>query len=368
MFAKALKYLEALPQTTLLLLLAGVTVVIGYFDYLAGSEITFSGIYLFPIVIAAWFMGRPEAYAWSILCSILWVTGDVANGTQYSTVFIPLWNLAIRFGGFAVSLELTAALRSLHYALEARASERAAKLTAEIAVREELERELLQISEREQRRVGHDIHDGLCQHLTGTAFAGQVLAETLKSQGSAQAESALKIVELIEQGISLSRGLARGLNLVELSSAGLMEALEDFASSTSDLFKINCRFECPFPVLIRDSQIAGHLFRIAQEAVGNAIKHGPAKEIVVQLEASNAGRVLRITDDGSGIGTLQRSNRGMGLRIMSYRAEVIGAKLDIRRGEKGGTVVSCVLPADGSYRNEQDEIENLHSRRSPARA
>jgi signal transduction histidine kinase len=368
MFAKALRYLEGLSQTTLLLLLLGLTFLIGYCDYLSGSEITFSGIYLFPIVIAAWFLGRPAAYAWSVLCSILWLTGDIATGTQYSSVFIPVWNLAIRFGGFAVSLELTAALRSLHYALEARASERAAKLTTEIAAREALERELLQISEREQRRVGHDIHDGLCQHLTGTAFAGQVLAETLKSQGSAQAESALKIVELIEQGIALSRGLARGLNLVELSSGGLMEALEDFASSTSDLFKVSCRFECPFPVPIHDADTAGHIFRIAQEAVGNAIKHGHAKDIVVQLEASNAGKILRVRDDGAGISPFQRGHRGMGLRIMSYRAEVIGAKLDIRRGEKGGTVVTCVVPADESHRHEQDEIENIRGRRSPARA
>jgi signal transduction histidine kinase len=368
MFAKALKYLEGLSQRGLLLLLAGVTLVIGYCDYLAGSEITFSGIYLFPIVIAAWFLGRPAAYAWSVLCSILWITGDIAIGAQYSSVFIPIWNLVIRLGAFAVSLELTAALRSLHYALEARAAERAAKLTAEIAVREELERELLQISEREQRRVGHDIHDGLCQHLTGTAFAGQVLAETLKSQGSGQAESALKVVDLIVQGITLSRGLARGLNLVELSSGGLMEALEDFTSSTSDLFKVSCRFECPFPVPVHDAQTAGHLFRIAQEAVGNAIKHGPAKDIVVQLEASKSGKLLRVIDDGLGIAPSQRGHRGMGLRIMSYRAEVIGATLDIRRGEKGGTVVTCVLPADGSYRDEQDEIQNIRSRRSPARA
>lgn len=368
MFARALKYLDGMSQRALLLLLTAVTLVIGYFDYIAGSEITFSGIYLFPIMAAAWFLSRPAAYAWSVLCSIVWLSGDLASGAPYSSVFIPIWNLIIRFGGFAVSLELTVALRSLHQALEARASERAAKLTEEIAVREELERELLQISEREQRRVGHDIHDGLCQHLTGTAFAGQVLAETLKAQGSRQAENALKVVELVEQGIALSRGLARGLNLVELSSGGLMEALEDFASSTSDLFKVSCRFECPFPVPIHDAQIAGHLFRIAQEAVGNAIKHGHAKEIVITLEASNAGKILRVNDDGLGIAPLQRANRGMGLRIMSYRAEVIGAKLDIRRADEGGTVVTCVIPADGSSRNGQIEIENTHSRRSPARA
>src|SRR5262249_1490919 len=113
---------------------------------------------------------------------------------------------------------------------------------------------------------------------------------------------------------------------------------------------------------------AAHIFRIAQEAVSNAIKHGHAKEIVVQLEVSNAGKILRVNDDGSGIPPFRKGNRGMGLRIMSYRAQVIGATLDIRRGEKRGTVVTCVLPSDGSYRNEQNEIEDIRGRRSPARA
>jgi len=368
MFAKALHVIEGLSPAALTMLLVAITLAIGYVDFLAGTDTTFQGIYLFPIGTAAWFIGRFRAYVLAVFSSVLWVSGDIAAGAHYSSMLIPVWNLALRFTVFVVSLEMITALRNLHKDLGLRAEERAVKLTAAIAAREKLERELLEIAEREQRRVGQDIHDGLCQHLTGTAFAGQVLAETLRSQGSDQAEDALKIVELVEQGIALSRSIARGLNTVNLSSSGLMEALEDFTSSTSDLFKISCRLECPLPILIRDSQLAGHLFRIAQEAVGNAIKHGRAKEILIQLEISKAGTVLRISDDGSGTPPFRQDGRGMGLRIMSYRAQVIGAKLGIVRRPGGGTVVTCLLPGEHSHRNEQDEIENIRGRRSPARA
>ena len=344
MFAHALKYLETLPPKVLLVPLGALTLVVGTIDYFAGTDATFSAAYLIPIGMAAWLLGPPSAYVFAIISSLLWVGGDFAAGAHYTNALLPIWNVASRFAVFILAVQLIVELRRLHLGLEARVEERAAQVTAEIAARERLERELLHISDREQRRVGHDIHDSLCQHLTGTALAGQVLAENLKARGLPQARDADRVVALIEEGITLSRNLAKGLNSVRLSTDGLMEALEDFASSTSDLFKISCRFECPLPVLINDTVTAEHLYRIAQEAVGNAIKHGHAKNIVIHLEASNAGKLLRVVDDGRGLPQSPMSGKGMGLRIMSYRAQFIGAKFSIRRGDKGGTVVSCLLP------------------------
>src|SRR5882672_8603060 len=199
---------------------------------------------------------------------------------------------------------------------------------------------------RSQRALGHDIHDSLCQHLTGTALAGQVLAQNLKAQNSSQASNAARVVELIEDGITLSRNLAKGLNSVRSSADGLMEALEDFSASTSELFKIACSFECPLPVLINDNDAAEHLYRIAQEAVGNAIKHGHARNIVVRLDLSKSGKMLRVIDDGSGLPSTQVNGKGMGLSIMSYRAGLIGAKFNIRRRDATGTVVTCLLPLE----------------------
>src|SRR5262245_14514644 len=136
----------------------------------------------------------------------------------------------------------------MHDDVEALAEKRSAQLVSAIQARERLEQELVRISDREQRRVGHDIHDSLCQHLTGTALAGQVLVQHLQAKDVDSAAGAARVVELIEEGITLSRNLARGLHSVGRSGDGLMEALEDFAASTTDLFRISCRFECPLPV------------------------------------------------------------------------------------------------------------------------
>lgn len=346
MFGLLLKLLKIPKPPVLFAILAALTVLIGYFDYISGTDTTFSAIYLFPIGAAAWFLNPTSAAALAVLSSILWVSGDIEAGAQYTSVWVPTWNLAARFAIFICAVQLISEFRKLHTDLEGRAVERAAKLTEEISLRERLQSELLQISEREQERVGHDIHDSLCQHLTGTALAAEVLAESLQSQNSAEKDNAGRVVELIEEGIGLARNLARGLSAVEVSNNGLMAALNDFASSTSDLFNVSCRFECPEPFLVDDFPTAVHLYRIAQEAVGNAIKHGGAKDVVIQLQNSTPARILRVVDNGSGLPASYKNGKGMGLRIMSYRSELIGAHLNIRRRSPTGTELTCLLPLD----------------------
>ena len=343
MVATALRFLGALPHSVLALLLFALTGLVGFLDYAVGSNATFQSLYLVPIGMAAWFLGLPFAYVFASLSSALWLAGDVGADVPPDSSTL-LWNLASRFAVFIAVSHLVRALRYLHDDVENLARKRSAQLVSEIEARERLEQELVHISEREQRRVGHDIHDSLCQHLTGTALAGQVLVQTLEAQKSPAVKSAARVVELIEDGITLSRNVARGLNSVGRSGDGLMEALEDFAVSTNELFKISCRFECPLPVLINDVHAAEHLYRIAQEAVGNAIKHGRAKNIEIRLDASKGGKRLRIIDDGQGRPPFYANGKGMGLRIMSYRADRLGATFSIRRREPTGTIVNCYLP------------------------
>lgn len=343
MVATALRFLAALPHSALALLLFALTGLVGFLDYFVGSNATFQSLYLIPIGIAAWFLGLPFAYVFASFSSALWLAGDVGAGAPPDSSTL-LWNLASRFAVFIAVSHLVRALRRLHDDVEDLANKRSAQLVSEIEARERLEQELVHVSEREQRRVGHDIHDSLCQHLTGTALAGQVLVQTLEAQNSPAVKSAARVVELIEDGITLSRNVARGLNSVGRSGDGLMEALEDFAMSTNELFKISCRFECPLPVLINDIHAAEHLYRIAQEAVGNAIKHGRAKNIQIRLEGGKGGKRLRIIDDGQGRPPFSANGKGMGLRIMSYRADRLGANFSIRRREPTGTIVNCYLP------------------------
>jgi len=214
----------------------------------------------------------------------------------------------------------------------------------DITERKRLERAVLEISAREQRRIGQDLHDGLGQHLTGVAFMGKVLEDRLAEASVVEAAEAAKIVRLVNDSIKMTRELARGLLPVVSEARGLMSALERWAGEVSDLFHIHCRFDCPDPVLIYDETLAEHLYHLTQEAVNNAIKHGNAKNVTIGLAVNGSG-TLTIRDDGSGFATGVRGNQpGLGLRIMNYRAKFIGGSLDVHSSPGNGTVVCCRFP------------------------
>jgi PAS domain S-box-containing protein len=214
----------------------------------------------------------------------------------------------------------------------------------DITEREQLERALLKISAREQRRIGQDLHDGLGQHLTGIAFMAKVHEAKLAGKQMADAADAAKIVKLVNEAIHKTRELARGLLPVVSDSQGLMSALQLWAAEVEDLFGILCRFECETAVLIHDDTMATHLYHIAQEAVNNAIKHGHARSILIRLFAENGWGTLIINDDGTGIAESRPTNHGMGLHIMSYRAGMIGGRLEVRPSMPLGTCVTCMFP------------------------
>ena len=337
------KQLERRSRGTFITLALILVVFVGTVDYLTGFETSLSIFYLLAIGLAAWFLGYGFASLISVLSVAVSLSGDMAKGAHYSSLFVLAWNAIILLSFYLVVVWLLSRLRSFHDFLETQVRQRTAALTEEIAERERLERELLDISEREQRRIGQDLHDSLCQHLTGATLAGQVLEEKLAALNLPLAADANKVVELVEEGINLSRGLAKGLYPVEIEADGLMLALEEFAATSGRLFRVNCRFECDLPVLIHDPATAGHLYRIAQEAVGNAIKNGKARNILIQLEVNEENTVLSIQDDGSGLPETLPKNRGIGLRIMAHRSTMIGAVFAARRGETGGTLVTCEL-------------------------
>ena len=184
MFAAALRFLGSLPPALLAALLFVLTCLVGLLDYLVGANATFVSLYLIPMSLAAWFLGLPFSYVIASMSTVFWVISDADLARTVGYLSTLTWNLISRFAVFIAVSHLVGALRRMHDDVEALAKERSAQLVAEIEARERLEQELVHISEREQRRVGHDIHDSLCQHLTGTALAGQVLVQNLKAQDS----------------------------------------------------------------------------------------------------------------------------------------------------------------------------------------
>jgi PAS domain S-box-containing protein len=236
-----------------------------------------------------------------------------------------------------------------------------AGLIRDLTERRRLERQILDAGAEEQRRIGHDLHDGLCQQLTGLSFALEVLGQKLERRDAPEAAGIRKVSELVDQAITQARTLAHGLQPVMLEATGLTIALRELAGKAESMFHVACLFVSDGEVLVHDNAVATHLYRIAQEAISNAVRHGKARTIVIDLTA--AGRELRltITDDGIGLpaaaGSARAAGRskGIGLQTMEYRARAVGGTLAVRPGERAGTVVTCMVPLLGPSADGGDD-------------
>lgn len=218
------------------------------------------------------------------------------------------------------------------------------ELGVDITERRTLEREILEISAEERRSIGHDLHDGLGQSLTGISFLSKVLAERLTGLGSPEAPAAVNIAELVSQTVAQARAMSHGLCPVELTEDGFEHALTEMAKNVERAFGIECRFRCAGPIPIQDPAVLRHLYHITQEAVTNATKHANPRRIAIDCGVDDGEFVLRVRDNGVGIPDPIPKEAGMGLRIMKYRADMIGAALAIEPNPHGGTRVTCRLP------------------------
>jgi PAS domain S-box-containing protein len=215
-----------------------------------------------------------------------------------------------------------------------------------------LEKEILEISDREQRRLGQDLHDGLCQQLAGIELMSQALEQKLGTRSKADAARVGEIAGHVREAIRQTRLLARGLSPVTLDSEGLTSALQELASNTEKIFHVECRFQCGPGAGIQDQTKVIHLFRIAQEAISNALKHGKATRIVIRLAQEPGRLTLAVADNGSGFAAIPPDRSGMGLRIMQSRAGMIGGTLTVENSpEGGGRVVCAVAMPAGTMRN-----------------
>lgn len=305
---------------------------IGVIDYITGYEVTFYPFYSVPILLVLWFGGKTPAFLVSALSGLAWWCADAAAGHVYSNPWLKPWDLVVRLIFFSLVVEAGAALRKQR-------DENLSRIQL-LERSQQMEQEIITISEREQQRIGRDLHDGLGQHLVAIGFAADSLKEELEKESPYGAQAVGQLSELIHDAVVSTRNLARGLSPLDQDEGALESALELLATTVSSLSKIPCSFICLTPASICDNDHALHLFRIAQEAVNNAVKHAKARSIVISLDADNRQVLLKVSDNGKGIDGAAPGN-GMGLSIMQYRARMIGGILSISPNQPNGTVVTC---------------------------
>ena len=218
-------------------------------------------------------------------------------------------------------------------------------LARDISERRVMEKTIAEAGERDRRQLGRELHDVLCQDLTSVSMLASVLQKTLAEENNVKALADANMVhELSKRAVGFCKRLCSGLFPVELETEGLQTALEQLAHNQSHLFNIPCQFRFDPEVNLADKSVALHVYRIAHEAVTNAMKHGGAKHVSILLTRQQDRTVLTIEDDGRGFPADAGSPQGMGLHIMKYRARMIGGALNLSSRDGGGTTVTCSWP------------------------
>ena len=306
---------------------------IGFLDHVSSWEISLFVVYAVPILVAVWFLGTRWGALMAVLGALVWWWANY-NDNPYTTTWGYVWAAMSRLIYFVFVVIGGAAMKAEREATRARIE------TLERT--RELEADIVRASESEQQRIGQDLHDGLCQYLAAVGCAAASLKEDLRSLGAAEAESAAEIEELIKGAVAQARDLARGIFPVQLDSTGLCTALEELAANSTRLQSVNVKVEFHGEVHIPDPTVGMHLYRIVQESIANSIRHGGAKNIDVVVSEGENVFMMPITDDGTGLKPPQPREPGMGLKTMRYRAQLIGADLEVANNPKGGVSVTCV--------------------------
>ena len=309
---------------------------LGYLDYLTGYEQSLLLFYLVPVALATWFGGLIYGLVISAVSIGAWVSSDIFAGIPS----IRMWNIAMASSAYLVFTILLHNLRTLLRDLDQRVRDRTRALRREIAERQRLDEEIAEVAQRERLLLGQELHDGLCQHLTGTALTAQTLRQRLAARSAAEVSQADQIVRYIEEGIDMSRNLARGLFSPELEADGLMVALHGLAENMTERSGIPCTFDSNGVISVTDANVATQLHRIAQEATTNAIKHSRARLIEIRLEETETELELAVSDDGIGL-PRERNGDGLGLRLMQHGAALIGAEFKVEGKAGKGTTVLC---------------------------
>ena len=307
-------------------------VVIGVVDMRTGYEVRLLPFYAVPIFVSGWFCGKYPGLILAAIAGGIWWWTNYLTGDPDLHGWMRIWETFRHIGSFLLVALTGSALRSR--------SDIAAARIALLERSERLERQVVEITESEQRRIGQDLHDGLCQDLAALSCAAASLRDDLRQLHlSPEAERADELAMRLRDAVVQTRDLAHGLAPAHVSQLGIVLALESLAQAVTRLENVHCTFDCDDTDVQCDKSSATNLYRIAQEAINNAVRHGGARNISLQLFIAGEWLTLRVADDGFGF--YAPATSGTGLNIMEYRARLNGGDLTIGSGEEGGTVVVC---------------------------
>lgn len=346
LLVKALGWLDSQSPTAVCAIGALIIFCIYKFGYKTGPHLSSSLFYLVPVLLITRVAGFKGGTVAALGATILWLYKDLNTPGAFEKTYAPYWNSVMRMGTWMIIVGLVSAMRSLTDHLEERVVERTSALEAQIAEKRELEESILEISDREQARIGQDLHDGLCQQLVSAAFSANMLKEKVADDFTPAIRDANRIADMIDDAITQARNLARGLYPVRLETEGLEMALRELAPTVGRRFNVNCVVDCPSPVPLCNPAVSIHLYRVAQEAAINSAKHSKADKIIISLKADDGRIHMAVEDNGVGFGDEASNPAGMGLSIMEYRARMIGAEFKIAAGKDGGIRVSCEISED----------------------
>jgi len=317
----------------------GALLLIGAIDFLSGYQVRLFPLYAGPIFVVAWFFDKKFWIPMAITAGTISLAADWSSHDPDLFGWAWAWEISRHLGtSLAVAL-VGSALRTK--------SDIAATRIALLERSQRLENEIVNISEAEQRRIGQDLHDGLCQYLAALGCSATSLRDDLeKLDLQNEAGAAGELADLLQDAVVQTRDLARSLIPAHVGRMGLVSALEALTQSVTRLQGVECTFESSGISKTYEDRPARHLYRIAQEAINNAIRHGKARRILVSLDTTDRQTVLRVQDDGVGLKEIAANDSGMGLNIMRYRASQSGGVLRIEELQEGGTLVSCTITTD----------------------
>ncbi len=329
------KTLEEQSSSCALLEALVVVGLIGWLDRVSGWEYSFFAFYALPIVFVVWKTDWRLGYVFALLCTATWWVVHIGNNPYHSGFGFALTVFG-RWFYFTILVVALAAVKQQHELDRGRIQrlERA----------QQLETDILWASEREQQRIGRDLHDSLGPHLAAIGYAAAFLGNDLRLRNQPEAAKAEHLHEQVVEAASLLRDLVQGIFPEQINGFGLSVALDDLASTLSHLSGITVSYYETGNARVNDPETDLQLYRLVQEAVNNALKHGNAGMVTIVLNNSKDLLHLAITDDGTGMTLAPNGSRGIGLSSMRYRARALGGDLTIESKINEGTSVSCIIP------------------------